>query len=487
MEHTLQTRNALIAQLIKSPHGKLDEYRAVGATAAKEDPEFFAHLVAWNQAHGSIRDAKVALPVLALGNPSANLYGAFQENALAHLAMQSPRDLVRALDFAKGHTSTHGRAITRVVHRYLRTREMNAKWWERTVMQHRSDMKALYARTHFASNGRTQTVLFGKKGALPPAFETLRQLKNMPADEVAGAIIKYQYPFLTLTGALGSRLKEPDIVLALIDRMSPTELVTNTKMLERLGIKTNPSLRAAYEQALGRVETKTKGQVPLLKTTRAAEAVDDEKLKAKLQATQERQLSASKGIEGNWLILADKSGSMTAAIETARHIAAIIARLVKGQVHLVFFDVTPRHLDVTGKTLDEITEATKHVHAQGGTSIGCGLHYAIMANLDVNGIAIVSDGGENNHPYFHQVYQTYCTVTVEREVPVYFYHVPGDTNYLSQTMERAHQKMEVFDLPSKVDYYSLPNLVQTMRTNTYSLVDEIYATPLLTTDAVFNQ
>ena len=37
-----------------------------------------------------------------------------------------------------------------------------------------------------------------------------------------------------------------------VERMTPTELVTNTKMLEKLGIKTNPALRGAYEKALER-------------------------------------------------------------------------------------------------------------------------------------------------------------------------------------------------------------------------------------------
>ena len=40
---------------------------------------------------------------------------------------------------------------------------------------------------------------------------------------------------------------------------------------------------------------------------------------------------------------------------------------------------------------------------------------------------------------------------------------------------------EPFDLRrTGVDYYSLPNLVQTMRSNRYSLIDEIMQVPLLT-------
>jgi hypothetical protein len=45
--------------------------------------------------------------------------------------------------------------------------------------------------------------------------------------------------------------------------------------------------------------------------------------------------------------------------------------------------------------------------------------------------------------------------------------------------------MQTFDLrDGKTDYYSIPNLVQTMRSNQYSLVDEIMATPLLSLSEV---
>jgi hypothetical protein len=37
----------------------------------------------------------------------------------------------------------------------------------------------------------------------------------------------------------------------------------------------------------------------------------------------------------------------------------------------------------------------------------------------------------------------------------------------------------VFPITSEADYYSIPNMVQTMRTNRYSLIDEIMEVPLL--------
>jgi hypothetical protein len=52
-------------------------------------------------------------------------------------------------------------------------------------------------------------------------------------------------------------------------------------------------------------------------------------------------------------------------------------------------------------------------------------------------------------------------------------------------MQRAGIEMTTFDLRgSKLDYYSIPNTVKTLRSNQYSLVEEILSTPLLTLNDV---
>jgi hypothetical protein len=289
-------------------------------------------------------------------------------------------------------------------------------------------------------------------------------------------------PFLIAMGALGKKAQEPDLVMALIKRMSATELVTNTKMLERLGIKTNPVLRAAFEEGLTKV---AKGKANVLKTSEAAKVVTDVKLKAKLEAVQEKQIAAI-AVEGNWLILADRSPSMHSSVQAAKEIAGTLTKLVKNKVWLIFFDSMPMTIDITGLTLDEIKKATMHIQAGGsGTSIGCGLQRMLDAKEEVDGIVIVSDGEENTSPMFTNVYKKYSDM-VGKEVPIYFYHVPGGHNSFSSEANRQGIDVQTFDLTGhSLDYYSLPALVQTMRTNRYSLVDEIMATPLVTLASVF--
>lgn len=478
------TKNAIIAELTKSPHGKLIEYVPVGLRAASQEPEFFAHLIAWNEKKGQIRDSKAALPIVSLS--CSTFPEDFHSNSLAHLAVLSPRDFVRSLRFAM-EIKTPGRmkSIKRLAERYLRAREANWAWFEKTAIQHRRTLKELYALTHTKPSNMAEAVLFKGERPRGSIFEAVANLKDMSPAEAAGTIMEKRIPFLIAMGALGAKAKEPDLALALIGRMSPTELVTNTKMLERLGVKTVPALRAAFEAGLVKA---AKSKKATLKTTAAAETFsEDDPLREKLRALQEKQIAAIKreaALEGNWLVLGDKSGSMQASIEASRHIAATLSKLANGAVSLIFFDNTPRYIDATGKDYDKLLALTKHVTADGGTSIGCGLMCAIEKKLEIDGIAIVSDGGENTPPLFAPIYKAFCQ-SVGKQIPVYFYKLRGsEADKFTPAMKSNDIDIQTFDLTGGVDYYSLPNLAQTMRVQRYGLIEEIMDVPLLDLAAI---
>lgn len=472
------TQNQVIQELTRSPHGDLKLYTPVGIRATKEHGEFYAHLIAWNRSKGAIRDSKVALPILNLA--AGPVHEEFSGNALAHLATLDPRNLVRALRFSKEvKTPGYTHAIRRLIERYLRARESNWGKWERTAIQHRSTLKELYALGHVKPVSRAQDILFD--GVYPPnsTFAVIANLRNLSPSDAAAEIIDRGIPFLIAAGALGAKAQDTDLLMALIGRMSPTELVTNMKRLERLGVKKVPALRAALEEALSKASGSTAN---VLKTTVAADAVEDEGIAEKLRGLQEKQIQKMAGIEGDWLVLGDRSSSMSTCIEASRHIAATLAKLVRGQVHLIFFNTSPQYMDATGKDYDTLLKMTRHVTANGGTHIGCGVQYAIDNKLAVGGIAIVSDGGENGTPPFVNRYREYVR-QFEVEPTVYFYRLQGDADVLSKSLAAAEIQSQTFDVKGE-DYYSLPNLVSTMRTNRYSLIDEIMATPLLTVERI---
>ena len=100
-----------------------------------------------------------------------------------------------------------------------------------------------------------------------------------------------------------------------------------------------------------KLEKTAKSKRSVLKTGHQAGKVKDEGMRAQLNALQEKQI-ANMSIEGNWLVLADKSGSMSQAIESDRVISATLAKFVRGKITLIFFDTVPaRVFDVTGEAL----------------------------------------------------------------------------------------------------------------------------------------
>jgi len=508
MERTEVTKNQIVNELIHIGHGDYSIYLDTGLKAIKNEPELFAHLIAWNWKKGQVRDSKAAFPVIALrGKEDRELY----ENAVAHLMLLDPRNLVKAVKFHKsmsydrtittpdkrykngvrkkevvGNTAKGGSGtmLKNAVTRYIRIREQNRGWWNMTALQHRESLKALYALFHVKPAKFAQELLFEGKIHPGTVFDAVKQLRTMTPVEAAGTILNFKIPFLVAKDAVPGLANKPEITLALIERMSGNELITNTNMLKRLGVFSSPHLKAAYDSAMERARKDDK--VSTLKATRAKSVVTDKTAKAKLKKIQDEQLDKLGGIEGDWLILGDKSGSMTASIKIAREVSALITQQVKGSATLVFFDTHVKSFDVTNKDLDEITEITKRVYANGGTSIGVGLDYILQKGTLVNGIAICSDGGENTSPTFGATYKKYAA-KFGIEPTVYFYRVSGDPDRLTGSCRNNRILLETFDIKNQTDLYSLPNLVRTMRTSRYTLVEEIMETPLLTLKEVFNE
>lgn len=480
METTHVTQVQMTNDLLRIGHGDLTIYNDIGMAAVTHEPELFAHLIAWNDKKGEVRDSKVALPIIALrGSPDAVLY----ENAAAHLCKLSPRDLVRATRYHRQLPSPNGGGawLKTAIEKYVRIRETNTLLWDRTALQHRKSMKTLYAMNHIKPSARANRILFEKKYPKNSIFTKVKQLKNMAPQEAAGTILNAKIPFLIAVGALGGIKGKTDVILALIEGMTGPELINNSAALEKWGVMTDPALKSAYQAGLAKKPAK----IGTMKAGQAAKKVKSKKVAKKLKDVQEKKLD-TKAIEGDWLVLGDRSGSMHTAIGLSRQIAAFLARTVKGSVHLVLFNTSPAYFNMTGKDLDVIEAETKRYGASGGTAVGCGLDLLREKGIIVNGIAICSDGGDNTHPYFSEAYVRYVK-QMGCEPTVYLWHVPGEANKLSPLCDVVGIDVTKFEMGRHVDYYSIPQMAQTMRTGKYSLLDEIMETKLLTFSDVFRK
>lgn len=492
MEKTFD-RTKLVSSLTKIGHGKLELFEQAAMPAAKDDPDLFAHITAWNQLNGKIRDSKIAYPIIALrGLTKAD--SEFAENAVACVCALGPRELMRAYQFSHNLTQKglsipggHRRMLEFGIKKYIQVREADKRWWDRAVLQNRKAMMYLYKVSHHTPNKHAQAILFDKKYPAGSVFEIVKNLHIMDAEAAAGYVLKFNIPIEIATGS-ANKATDPKFIMALIENMTGNELINKTKALKRWGVFSNPVLKASYDAAVERAKKDKK--VNLLKAQRAVEAMEsdavDEIVNKKLLSIQQAQTKMLGGIEGDWAVLADRSGSMQESMKLGREIAALLAQQVKGKIYLIFFNVAPAFVDVTGLTLDQINKATRHFNANGGTSIGCGIDYLRDMGTIVNGITIVSDGGDNTTPLFADAYKRY-TEKMDIEPTIYFYRLQGEADVLSNLCRKEKIQTEKFDLSEGVDYYSIPSLVKTMRTSRYSLLDEIMNTKLFTFKTIFNK
>ena len=484
MEQTSLTRQGIIAQLFKTPKGNLSDYLAIGTQAGALDGEFLAHAIAYDRRHGSVRDAQVGLPVVTLATSAFPRLLA--ENSLAHLALLNPKDLLRAFQWAIVLRKSHAMPWRRydrfeyMVHGYLRAREDCWPWWDRTALWFRQPLKALYALSHTKACDEAREVLFDRNPMTGTLFYRIRQSFAWESDEVAGFIRMEKLPFLVSQGLYGKRIQEPAILAAVIDNMSAGELSRRAALLEKWGWQNTGATRGAKQAAMGRARrgAKRSGLFAATKTQQAV-AEDDPLLAQELELVQEAQLDAQAGIEGNWLVGIDISGSMEHAIQPGLLLAAYLARQVRGKVLLCFFNHEPYVKDVTGRTYAELVEMTKLIVAQGGTSIGCVVAAAREWQFEADAIAIVSDGGERHPPDFGTAYRAYSS-WMGKEPPVYLYRVPGqDPDWLSARWGTT-MPYQCFPVEKSINEAGVVALAATMKTKRYGLVQEIMDTPLLT-------
>lgn len=492
MEQTAVTRAQIINELSKSVHGKLAEYGPVIGQACAADPEFVAHLIAFDFTNGQIKDTKTALPVLTLSR--REFPSELTENSLAHLVMQPPRELLKALRFAievKTPASRYHK-LQGVVRDYLAHREREPGKWNRLAVRHRRSLKELYVRSHAPIPPWADDVLFHNRYLPGSIFADVRDLAKMAPAQAAATIAKWHLSPLVVSGAMAGSKSQNDstVVQATMEQMSDTEVVTRAASLEKKGLSRDAALKEAFRK---KVSKATKSGKATLKTSVAAEEVEDEGLKTMLKELQERQIQAQKdsgkGIDGNWLVISDKSGSQRVSIELGKSVAAAIAKFVSGKVWLVFCDTDAHGIEVTGKSLEEIQMQCRYVNANGGTSYGVGLQWA--AKQDLDGIVIVGDGAENSAPLFSQVYGVYQQAA-HKEPPVYLYRTTStesvfNCQQFSQAMARCGSAFTEFDLTKGTDYYAIPNLVQSMNASRFGVVEKIMACPLLTLDMVFGR
>ena len=528
-------RLRLLNTLLTTPHRKLEEIHPVHAEMVTSDPRFYVRLAAWYGDHGDVRDHKEMFAITLM----LSEFAGHRDVGLAMLRDLPPYEVVRVLDFIHGRKTTRkvkpkaakggkkadkakpgliGRIVRLVggkdgvasadaaaetpaapaeaklvtesfglfrnpprslrteIVRYLREREADHDWFDGSVLTARKAIKRLYALNHVKPGERAQRILFEKDPPKDSRIYALRQLaKAATPAEQAQAIIDNAIPYRVAATVV--KQMTPTILLALIDRMSPQELINNIASLTKRGAMENQDLKGLIEQKLEKA--KTSGRVSALKTGKAIESAGasiSADVKAKLEGVADTQIKAKGQIDRPTALLIDKSGSMHLAIELGKRIGALISAICRRELYVYAFDTMAYPIERGGDSLASWEKALVGITAGGSTSCGVAIEAMRLRSQYVEQIILVTDEGENTPPLFVPTLRKYRE-TVKADPNVCIVRVPNSVTTLESQCKSAGVMVDVFQFGG--DYYSLPNLVPLLsKPSKLELLMEILEYPL---------
>lgn len=500
-------RLGMLNALLTTPHRKLEGLFPLHQEMVQKDPRFYVRLAAWYADVGEIRDHKETFIV----NLTLSDFPGHRDVGLALLRELPPYEVVRVVDFINGRKKTRKvrvkeekvavkqekpglvrRALKKIrgkkaepvaavqvaepkfetkieqsglfrnpprslkteVARYLREREADDGWFDSTALVARKAMKRLYALLHVKPGERAQKILFDEEPPTDSRLFALRELSKAatPADQ-ARAIIENRIPYRIASTVV--KQMTPTVLLALIEIMTPQELINNLGSLRKRGALDNVDLKAMIDLKLE--EAKRDTRVSAFKAQVASKSADaSPELAQVLNEITDARVKAKGSIKRPTALLLDKSGSMNVALEVGTQLGSLISAVTEADLFAYAFDGIAYPVEAKGKTVAEWAAALKGITAGGSTSCGVAIEWMTRQKQRVEQFVFVTDEGENATPYFKQAYENYVQA-MEVKPSVTIVKVGQASGQLEKVCRELGIPMNVFEF--RGDYYSLPNVV----------------------------
>jgi hypothetical protein len=267
----------------------------------------------------------------------------------------------------------------------------------------------------------------------------------------------------------------PMVVAALIDVMTPQELINNVASLQKRGAMDNPDIKKLVEDKLE--AARKDRRVSAYKARVAAEAAGATgELAAALEEVTDAQIKSKGRITRPTALMIDKSGSMNVAIEVGKQLGAMISAVCASELYAYAFDTVAYPVTAPGTSLTDWEAALKAIQAGGGTSCGVAIERMQKKTQRVEQIVMVTDEGENTPPRFADAYRSYAEALGVRP-SVIFVKVGNASTLLETACYELGVAPQVFEF--KGDYYSLPNVIPLLAYPSLSeMVMEILDYPL---------
>jgi hypothetical protein len=464
-------RLEVLNSFLATPHRDLAAVAQLHADLLERDPLFYGRLAVWYDREGSVRDHREVFVGTLLTSP----WPEHREAGFVLLQRLPPYQVARVVQLMKRHRGRVPRQARIAVVRYLRAREADPAWFDRAALRARKALRSLYAGLHVRPSERANRILF--EGDPPPdslAYQLRAIVQTEDPAEQARLVAEHQIPFPVAIGAV--RALTPAVLVALIDAMTPQEVINHLALLRRRGAMDHPEVHALVAEKLDAAQSDRR--VSAYKAGVAAVASGASRtVRAKLAAVTDRQVAVKGAIRRPTALLVDASGSMDQAIEVGKRVASLAARVAESDLHVVAFDTAPYPVRAEGHDLAAWEAAFAPIRAGGGTSIGVGLEWLRRERARVEQVVVVTDEGENSAPRFADVYERYAAeLSVRPDVLIV-----RVGRYCSDTLQRSLRAIgatvDTFDFDG--DYYALPNLVPLLaRPSRLELLLEILAIDL---------
>jgi hypothetical protein len=523
----------LLNTLLSTPHRDLSSIYPIHKEMIEQDPLFYVRLAAWYAESGDVRDHREMFII----NLCLSSFEGHRDVGLALLRRLPPYEVARVVDFIKGKpqkikavkpkapapvaASETGLArLTAIVERvtgrrrepvqstlqattvvetkpkaeyktvglgknvprsmrteiehYLRERENDPHKFDSVVMHARQPLKRLYAGLHIEPDKRAQAILFDDN---PPSGSTLYALKQIskaddPAEQ-ARAIAENRVPYRVAVSVI--KQMTPMTLAALIDVMSPQEVINNIGSLKTRGAFDNEDIKQLIEAKVDAAKGDSRVSAYKAKVAVQAAGVSGA-IADKLDEVTEAQVKARGSIKRPTALLIDKSASMQVAIEIGRQLGAMVSSICESELYVYAFDNMAYPVEVKGDSLADWEKALAGIHAGGSTSCGVALEWMRKKEQRVEQIVMVTDEGENMAPLFHNAYTSYAQALNVRP-DVIFVKVGGSTTQLERACTEIGVAPRAWDF--KGDYYALTNLIPLLtRPSMMDLLMEIMEFPL---------
>ena len=515
----------LLNTLLTTPHRDLSALYPLHSEISERDPLFYVRLAAWYARNGDVRDHREMFVV----NLCLSKFDGHRSVGLALLRKMPPYQVARVVDFIKGtparkpkvianakatvavtpnlaaralgvlrrapaKAATAERAARKTAEKavpkglgrniprsmkteiagYLRARENDAASFDAATLHARSALKRLYAGLHIAPGPRAQAILFDENPPEDSALFALKLIANEtdPAAQ-ARALAEFKIPYRVAVSVIKN--VTPMTLAALINAMSPQEVVNNVASLKKRGAFDNADLKSLIEAKLESAQTDGRVSAYKAKVAATAAGAGDE-LGAQLDAITDAQVKSKGRISRPTAMLIDKSGSMDVAIDVGKQLGAMISTICESGLWVYAFDTMAYPIEVAGENVSDWERALNGIRAGGATSCGAAIAWMERKEQRVEQIIMVTDERENNGPRFRdslRKYQDAMNVAVE----VVFVKVGGAGDALEKDCEALGVPYRAFDFAG--DYYALTNLLPLLtRPSMLELLMEILEFPL---------